>query len=468
VCKTDIRIGEVDVKVDPRLVNVDFSVSTPTATSSTRGTHFLISHNVDLNKTTVTVIEGIVGVKCLLLDLPEMNITAGQRISVDESCFSPVEYLTPEEINAITKPYEESTGVKANTSIGGELAYNSTQINLKDARVYEYPYLNWNNANWGAWDYLALKSQVDGISDTRGRIYIWFDPALLGNISQDQSLHLQLVHWPTEQEGNMTANIFPVTEPWEEGNGTYHPGQNEPDAAGTISWSRQPAWEEEMIWASQELYPSPEPYNVSWNITGLARAWISGKLPNYGLVIVGSDEGAASYSHILGSSNNPDPALRQRILIEKATRSSGTEGQEANGGQKGLSTGSAILRDWDATGDKFSFDNGTCAGCGYAGGQADLFIASREKDPIIHVFESPGIIDLGEVDLAGLIEASESGYKENEPPVVGHTYVTKSRGKYGAIRLTNVKLPPEVPEAEYTFDWIYQPDGSRNLGSSQV
>jgi len=341
-------------------------------------------------------------------------------------------------------------------------------VNLKDARVYQYAYLNWNNANWGGWDYLALKSKVNGISDTNGRIYIWFDPALLGNISQDQDVYLQLVHWPTEQEGNMTANIFPVTEPWQEGNGTYHPGQNEPDAAGTISWSTQPAWEGETIWASQDLYPSPEPYNVSWNITGLARAWISGQLPNYGLVIVGSDEGAASYSHVFGSSNNPDPAMRPRILIGKAPRSSGTEGQEGKGGKKGLSTGSAILRDWDTTGDKFSFDNGTCSGGGYSDGQADLFIASRENDPIIHVFESPGIIDLGEVGLDGLRDAPESGYKENEPPIVGHTYVTKSRGKFGAIRLTDIKLPPEVPEAEYSFDWIYQPDGSRYLNSSQV
>jgi hypothetical protein len=463
VCKTDIKVGELDVKVDPKLKNVDWSVSTPTSCTGVRGTHFLISHNVDLNKTTVTAIEGIVGVKCLSLDLPEMNITAGQRISVDESCFSPVEYLSPEEIYAITNQSEESTGVKVTTSIDGELGYNSTQINLSDARVYEYPYLNWNNANWGGWDYLALKSNVNGISDTNGRMYIWFDPALLGELSQDQAVYLQLVHWPTEQDGNITADIFRVTERWEEGNGTYHPGNNEPDAAGTISWSGQPAWDKGMIWSSQELYPSAEPYNVSWNITGLVRAWTSGKFANYGLVIVGSDEGVAGYSHIFGSSDNPDQALRPMILIKKAPRSFGTEGQEAKGGKKGLSKGSAILRDWDTTGDKFSFDNGTCSGCGYSGGQADLFIASREKDPIIHVFESPGIIDLGEVGLDALTEAPESGYKENEPPIVGHTYVTKSQGKYGAIRLTDIKLPPEVPEAEYSFDWIHEPDGSRYL-----
>jgi len=336
VCKTDIKVGELDVKVDPKLKNVDFSVSSPTSAISVRGTHFLISHNEELNKTTVTVIEGIVDVKSCLLDLPEKNITAGQRISVDKSGFSPIEYLSPEEINTITKPYEESTRVKATTSTG-ELVYNSTQMNLKDARVYEYSYLNWNNANWGAWDYLALKSKVNGISNTNGRIYIWFDPSLLGNLSQDKGVFLQLMHWPTEQDGNITADIFRVTERWEEGNGTYHSGDNEPDAAGTISWSRQPAWDKGMIWSSRELYPNAEPYNVSWNITGLVRAWTSGKFANYGLVIVGSDEGVAGYSHIFGSSENTDNILRPTISIRKASESSGTADETVNDSQGSLS-----------------------------------------------------------------------------------------------------------------------------------
>lgn len=58
--KTNLRVGELDIKVDHRLRAVDFSVSSPTCVSSVRGTHFLISHKDDT--TAIYVLEGEVEV----------------------------------------------------------------------------------------------------------------------------------------------------------------------------------------------------------------------------------------------------------------------------------------------------------------------------------------------------------------------------------------------------------------------
>jgi len=62
--KTDLYQGLLDVKVNPKLEVVDFSVSTPTSTASVRGTHFLISYNRSANITTLVVLDGEVLMKC--------------------------------------------------------------------------------------------------------------------------------------------------------------------------------------------------------------------------------------------------------------------------------------------------------------------------------------------------------------------------------------------------------------------
>ncbi|MCJ7444816.1 MAG: DNRLRE domain-containing protein [Methanotrichaceae archaeon] len=297
------------------------------------GEHFLLKSSgyivpISPNQTFILVEEGTVS---LLNDKTGFEVPAGFAAML---CPGKRELVRIDDLNRTLlggcEEFYKEMGRSATTQPVLEIA------ELKDARVYEYPYLNWNNANWGAWDYLALKSEVNGIQDTAGRIYIWFDPALLGELSQDQSVYLQLVHWPTEQVGNITADIFRVTEPWVEGNGTYHPGMDEPDASGTISWSNQPAWDSGTAWSSQELYPNANPYNISWDITELVKAWTTGQFANYGLVIVGRNEGATGYSHIFGSSENADNALRPTIFI-KASESSETADGTVNDSQGSLS-----------------------------------------------------------------------------------------------------------------------------------
>jgi hypothetical protein len=126
-------------------------------------------------------------------------------------------------------------------------------------------------------------------------------------------------------------------------------------------------------------------------------------------------------------------------------------------GDSGLPNGYAKIKDWDQVYEAFSFATGGAATSG-----GDFFIAPRG----IHVFDSPGIIDMGMIDLDGIEEAPASGYMEMVMPIDGHSYVVRSNGKYGKFYIDETYdwLDP----IEYGIHWIYQPNGSRALGSIGV
>ncbi|MFA5079174.1 MAG: cohesin domain-containing protein, partial [Dehalococcoidia bacterium] len=121
----------------------------------------------------------------------------------------------------------------------------------------------------------------------------------------------------------------------------------------------------------------------------------------------------------------------------------------------GLTSGFAKIKDWDKSHEAFSFSSGQVAW-----GSGDFFISPRG----IHVFESPGIIDMGLIYLDDVGEAPATGYVELAAPIDGHTYVVRSNGKYGKFYLEETYdwLDP----IEYGISWVYQPDGTRSLGGS--
>jgi len=121
----------------------------------------------------------------------------------------------------------------------------------------------------------------------------------------------------------------------------------------------------------------------------------------------------------------------------------------------GLTSGFVKIKDWDKTNEAFSFSTGQVAW-----GSGDFFISPRG----IHVFESPGIIDMGLVYLDDIGEAPASGYVEMAMPIDGHTYVVRSQGKYGKFYLEETYdwLDP----VQYGISWVYQTNGARSLGGA--
>lgn len=120
-----------------------------------------------------------------------------------------------------------------------------------------------------------------------------------------------------------------------------------------------------------------------------------------------------------------------------------------------ITSGFAKIRDWDKTNEAFNFSSGQVTS-----GSGDFFIAPSG----IHVFNSPGIIDMGIIDLDAVTEAPASGYMEMAPPIDGHSYVVRSNGKYGKfyIEETYDWLNP----VEYGIRWAYQTNGTRSLEST--
>ncbi len=129
-----------------------------------------------------------------------------------------------------------------------------------------------------------------------------------------------------------------------------------------------------------------------------------------------------------------------------------------------LPSGYATIRDWDQENEAFNFSLGEVTS---EEGVGDFFIADRGEDSIIHVFDSPGIIDMGAVPLDSITEAPESGYQETAKPIEGHSYTMRSLGKYGKICIEDIFSPAEydwITVTEYEFEWVYQPDGTRSFG----
>jgi hypothetical protein len=203
----------------------------------------------------------------------------------------------------------------------------SDEFAVKDADAYEYSYRNWDKANSGAHGSMRISSNVNGIPKTRRRVYISFDVAsLAGKLEGIEKVELQL-HRYEGMPGTTNVNLHRVLEPWKEGDGTYHPGTNEPPAApGTLSWVNQPKWDAQTVWATQTLHHAKEVYPVRWDITKLVKAWLAGQFPNHGIVIIGEKEGQASYAHGFISSDHKNEAHRPRIIVTraKAPSSSGT------------------------------------------------------------------------------------------------------------------------------------------------
>src|SRR4030042_4447499 len=94
------------------------------------------------------------------------------------------------------------------------------------------------------------------------------------------------------------------------------------------------------------------------------------------------------------------------------------------GADDGLRSGYSKVRDWDEGYEAFSFAHAIADDSLYGGdatSDADFFMAPRA----IHVFESPGIIDMGNISLDAIGEAPASGYVEMVIPLDGHSYVVK-------------------------------------------
>ena len=130
------------------------------------------------------------------------------------------------------------------------------------------------------------------------------------------------------------------------------------------------------------------------------------------------------------------------------------------GADDGLRSGYSKVKDWDKVHEAFSFahaiaDSSLYGGATTSGG--DFFMAPRG----IHVFDSPGIIDMGEIYLDAIGEAPASGYVDMATPINGHSYVVRSKGKYGKFYLEEAYdwLDP----IEYGISWVYQTNGTRTF-----
>jgi len=212
----------------------------------------------------------------------------------------------------------------ASVSTGGQTAViPGAQVGLVDVDVYQYSYRNWNNANFATHPSVTLGSNVGGIPNTARRIYVAFNHKPFAQaIAAGARVKLRMSVSGTAK-GQPQINVFRVATPWNVGTGSYHSGQDEPNARpGEISWTNQPSIDMSHAWLGK--IPAMGAGELDFDITHLVAAWVRGQYPNHGLVIMGGDESGASYQWIFDASESRDPARRPKLVIEPVTAPGGT------------------------------------------------------------------------------------------------------------------------------------------------
>ena len=142
---TDMKVGEVNIKVDRKYPAIDFTVSTPTCIAGVRGTEFTVSHKKSPMQSTVTVYSGKVEVAPKLCSEPARILTAGQRITVSK-CFGGLEVFEPKDpdkpgasgqiTQAGTQPSQTGSGVTggATVSVGGPVQGTARLLTVSSNR----------------------------------------------------------------------------------------------------------------------------------------------------------------------------------------------------------------------------------------------------------------------------------------------------------------------------------------------
>ncbi len=186
----------------------------------------------------------------------------------------------------------------------------------KDVHVYSYTYRNWDNANWGAYPVLAVSYKGIHLGvDCIDRIYIEFDLSSLPSDREIANATLSLYCYNQEGEGAEYA-VYRVTEPWAEGEGTYHSGEVEPTAPEPwITWNRQPSFDSTQAYATEFIAQGSAPRWINLDVTELVENWYDGSWPNYGIVLRLVEENGSVKVPYFYSSESEEAELRPKLVV---------------------------------------------------------------------------------------------------------------------------------------------------------
>jgi hypothetical protein len=255
----------------------EYAVETHNSVAGVEGTEFETAFDQVTGKTTITVWEGVVSLKCKNNDAPPIMVNAGMQATMDNDCNHTLSALGPDNNTPATAGWDINVEPDV---IDEQPDSNIVRIAPNsDSHVYAYAYRNWNKANWGKYENLGA-----GWNPTGGEriTFLKFDLAGINPNSVDKAT-LKLYHCYTGVGNAIDIGVYRIMSPWQEGSGTYHSGQTEKTASdGEISWVNQPKIDQYPV-----VYFNPGPGINKWvevDVTSLVKAWLTG-IPNHGMAI---------------------------------------------------------------------------------------------------------------------------------------------------------------------------------------
>jgi hypothetical protein len=173
----------------------------------------------------------------------------------------------------------------------------------KDTYIYQW----WPDANYGASKTLVVAHQSASIRHTLLQFALERIPSGSNVTSATLELYSNTSSW-----GSTTLNVYRITSSWEEGEeiAKSGPGANWFKSDTSIDWSTPGGDYDPQSIASATTPGGPG--WVSWDITSLVKDWVSGQIPNHGLLLAPTVnyQGAE-----FDSSDYVDPATHPRLSI---------------------------------------------------------------------------------------------------------------------------------------------------------
>ena len=206
-----------------------------------------------------------------------------------------------------------------------EIVLEPRDVFMDDAFVFSDNRDNLPNSNWGGNHQLFIASRVRGNAGYNRHTFIKFEGGKIAS-SPDEVLSVKMrladISFPLLKDytvNDVMMIVYRVMEPWSEGSaGKAAQSGQYPNAGNAISWNSQPRFDTTREWARVQLRPWTQMTMVNADITDLVRAWLAGTYPNHGLVLVGEQEGVATYIHNFASTEHPNASLRPRLMVVKA------------------------------------------------------------------------------------------------------------------------------------------------------
>ncbi|HDL02298.1 MAG TPA: DNRLRE domain-containing protein, partial [Candidatus Pacearchaeota archaeon] len=143
---------------------------------------------------------------------------------------------------------------------------------------------------------------------TELRPLLYFDTSTIPSVNTITNANISIYLTSSDTNENLTLNLYRLTSNWTEENASWY------NKDASTNWTTPGSDYDTEIIASTIITNQTGWYNFT--ITTLARNWVNGTSPNYGLMLYAPNANVSNWKEIASSDYTLNTALRPTITID--------------------------------------------------------------------------------------------------------------------------------------------------------